>query len=186
MTKVFIGGSRKLFKLNVKVKERLDNIIKNRFIVLIGDANGIDKSVQQYLYEHQYKDVLVYCMEGKCRNNFGNWELINVYADKQAKGFKYYSTKDYEMAKIADYGLMVWDGKSRGTLNNILNLLKAEKKILVYFSQEKNIYYLTNFADLTQILKRCDKPSLTMFEEEVLELSRLSHGRGEQLPLEFV
>jgi adenine-specific DNA-methyltransferase len=36
------------------------------------------------------------------------------------------------MAIEATYGLMVWDGKSTGTLLNVLRLLRQDKKVVVY------------------------------------------------------
>ena len=35
------------------------------------------------------------------------------------------------MAKEADYGLMIWDGESKGTLNNIQLMNKLNKKFFV-------------------------------------------------------
>lgn len=32
------------------------------------------------------------------------------------KGFNFYASNDLEMAKNADYGLIIWNGKSRGTI----------------------------------------------------------------------
>ena len=49
MDSVFVAGSRALSKLNAQVKERLDNILRKEFTVLIGDANRADKAVQRYL-----------------------------------------------------------------------------------------------------------------------------------------
>jgi hypothetical protein len=40
------------------------------------------------------------------------------------------------MAQDAQCGVMLWDGKSKGTLNNIQELLSAGKKTLVYFAPE--------------------------------------------------
>lgn len=34
------------------------------------------------------------------------------------------------MAKAADYGFMIWNGKSKGTLNNIINLVQYNKNVL--------------------------------------------------------
>src|SRR3990170_3898864 len=64
MTKVFIGGSRRLSRLNKDVKRRLDNIIERGFTVVVGDANGADKAVQQYLASRRYQKVIVFCMAG--------------------------------------------------------------------------------------------------------------------------
>jgi hypothetical protein len=45
--------------------------------------------------------------------------------------------KDAKMAEDSDYGFMLWDGKSSGTLNNVLNLLSRQKRTLLYFSPTK-------------------------------------------------
>ncbi len=100
MTKVFIGGSRRISRLNSEGRQRLDRIIEKRFPVLIGDANGADKVVQTYLRDRGYDRVEVFCMDGVCRNNVGDWPTRIVSGSEGAKGFEYYSTKDEEMARF--------------------------------------------------------------------------------------
>ena len=39
-------------------------------MILVGDANGADKAVQQHVASRRYEHVLVYCMD-ECRNNIG-------------------------------------------------------------------------------------------------------------------
>ena len=46
MTKVFIGGSRRVTRLNADVQRRIDKIIEQGFPILVGDANGADKAIQ--------------------------------------------------------------------------------------------------------------------------------------------
>jgi hypothetical protein len=48
------------------------------------------------------------------------------------KGFDYYSLKDRAMAETAEYGLMLWDGKSKGTVNNVVNMPRDHKPVVVY------------------------------------------------------
>lgn len=182
MTKVFIGGSRKLSKLSSPVKRRIENIINNHFTVLVGDANGTDKCVQSYLAENHYEFVIVFCMADVCRNNVGAWETRNVAADSLEKDFSFYATKDLEMAKEASYGFMIWDAKSKGTLNNIINLLKRNKKVLVYFSPDKSFHTLCSFRDLSSLLAKCDKKSLELFEKKLGVMHLL---KEEQAELEF-
>lgn len=81
------------------------------------------------------------------------------------KDFSYYSLKDFEMAREADYGFMIWDGKSKGTLNNILNLLKDNKKTLVYYSPDKKFYTVDTFDNLKGLLRQDDKQLQTMFQK---------------------
>ena len=54
-------------------------------------------------------------MKDRYRNNVGNRPTREVAAPRGAKGFDYYSLKDRAMAETAEYGLMLWDGKSKGT-----------------------------------------------------------------------
>lgn len=49
MTKIFIAGSISIKHLDLKVKERIDNIIDAKHTVLVGDADGADCSIQTHL-----------------------------------------------------------------------------------------------------------------------------------------
>ena len=180
MTIVFIGGSRRLGKLAAPVKERIDKIINNGFTILIGDANGTDRCVQDYLASKHYRNVIVFCMEGVCRNNIGDWDTKGIEASGTGKDFNYYSTKDLQMAKEASYGFMIWDAKSNGTLNNIINLLKRDKKILVYFSPDKAFHKLRGFQDLSGLLAKCDRKELERFEKK-FGISRLLNSEQPEL-----
>lgn len=152
MQAVFIAGSRALSKLNAQVKERLDNVVKQNFTVLVGDANGADKAVQRYLAERSYQHVVVYCMD-LCRNNIGNWP---THQEKPRPGLPhnrhYYGIKDLAMAKDASWGFMIWDGTSKGTLTNVLNLLKADKKVLLFHSPKKHFFTVRTAEDLHHLL----------------------------------
>jgi hypothetical protein len=46
-----------------------------------------------------------------------------------------YQMKDVAMAQDADCGLMIWDGKSRGTKFNIKNITKLNKKMTILCPQ---------------------------------------------------
>jgi hypothetical protein len=152
--KVFIGGSRKISKINQQIKIRIDNIINKNFIILIGDANGVDKSIQAYLFSKNYKNVFIFCVNKQCRNNIGSWGIRHIEYDSTMRDYKYYSSKDIVMAKEADFGFMIWDGESKGTLNNIVNLLKQKKRVLVYFSPKKIFYDINNFSDLNSVFPK--------------------------------
>jgi hypothetical protein len=140
--KVFVAGPRAIKTLNSAVKERLKNILNQNFTIIVGDANGIDKQVQQFCLENQYNLVKVFATNGKARNNIGQWEVENVEVPSTVKGFEYYAAKDFEMAKHANYGFMIWNGKSKGTLNNMYNLIKFNKKVLVYLTSTKSFYVI--------------------------------------------
>ena len=167
MMTVFIGGSRRISRLNDTVKSRADNIIRQGLRVLIGDANGTDKAMQQHFAAKAYKNVVVYCMGKRCRNNLGSWPTRYIYAERNRKDFAYYATKDLEMAKEASGGFMIWDGKSKGTLNNILNLLLQQKKVVVYFSPDKACHTLSSVDDLRGLLGKCSSVDRQKFEKEL-------------------
>lgn len=150
---VFVAGSRALSKLNAQVKERLDNILRKEFTVLVGDANGADKAVQRYLAEWGYRHVVVYCMD-MCRNNVGNWPIRSHSAERIVKRDRhYYGIKDRAMSKDASCGFMLWDGISKGTLTNVINLLDYDKKVLLFSAPKKRFFTLRSSEDLAHTLR---------------------------------
>lgn len=155
MNAVFIGGSRHASRLPAQVKERLNNVIENGFPVLVGDANGADKAVQKYLQESCYKHVTVFCSGEKCRNNLGQWRTHHVQLSKPSKGFQFYAAKDREMARKADFGLMIWDGKSVGTLLNVVRLVMAGKKAVLINLLEKKVTTFKATRDWDDFFAHC-------------------------------
>lgn len=152
MSKVFFGGSRKLSRLNSAVLARLRNLIDNGHTVLIGDANGVDRAVQTFFSDEGYRSVIVYCMDGECRNNVGSWPIHAVESHGRRKDFAYFAMKDAEMSVEADYGFMVWDGESKGTLNNVLNLLQQRKSVLLYGSTSREFVQIRSARELKTLL----------------------------------
>ena len=167
MKKVFFGGSRKLGKLNKELRDRIDKVINQNFLVLVGDASGADRAFQQHLAEKSYQNVLVFCAGDICRNNVGGWKTRHVSPKQSQKNFHYYAVRDKEMSEEADYGFMLWDGISKGTLNNILNMLERDKSVLVYLSSKKDFFTLKSRDGLADFLSCCDRQSLDQFEESL-------------------
>ncbi|MGO9773328.1 MAG: addiction module antidote protein [Roseiarcus sp.] len=155
MNTVFIGGSRHVSRLPANARERLNNVIESGFSVLVGDANGADKAVQKHLVDAKYDQVTVFCSGGACRNNLGQWKTTNITAAKNAKGFEFYAAKDREMARAAEFGLMIWDGKSAGTILNVLRLVRAGKKAVLINVPEKSTITFKAAKDWDAFLSRC-------------------------------
>ncbi len=151
MTSVFIGGSRRLSRMNPELAHRLDNIIQKQFRVLIGDANGFDRAAQAYLAENGYPSVLVYCTQGVCRNNVGNWPLHAVEYKGRDRGLDFYTAKDDAMLQDADFGLFGWDGKSKGTLRNVRKMAAQGKPSAVYVSPLKRFVTVRNARDMSSL-----------------------------------
>jgi len=163
--KIFIAGPRAISSLNKKIEDRLYGICEKGYSVLVGDANGVDKAIQKYFSFLNYANVTVYASNGKVRNNLGNWQIETVPVPSNVRGFDFYAMKDKAMATNADYGFMLWNGESKGTLNNIINLLNDNKKALVYFSPQNSFICIDGFEKLEILISYCDDGAKTLFEK---------------------
>lgn len=152
MKAAFVGGSRRLSRLNDAIRQRLALIVQRRLWVYVGDANGADKALQQFFASHKYDRVVVYHVGHRHRNNVGHWQTRPVDPPAGARGFEYYAAKDIQMASDASYGLMLWDGVSRGTLANIRGLVTQGKPVAVYVSSQRRFQDVRREADLAELL----------------------------------
>ena len=132
MATIFIGGSRSIDSIPAKVAQRIDNIMERLHEVILGDAPGADAAVQRYLNAAQYQQVVVFCSGRRCRNNLGNWPIRHITPPAHARGFQSYAEKDRAMARLADFGLMLWDGQSVGTLANVWRVATAGKATVLF------------------------------------------------------
>ena len=57
------------------------------------------------------------------------------------------------MAKDVSCGFMLWDGVSKGTLTNVINLLHCDKKVVLFSSPKKRFYTVRSSEDLDRTLK---------------------------------
>ncbi len=129
MHRVFISGSMRIKNLDDNVLTRINNIVDSDYQVILGDADGVDSSIQQYLVSKQSKSVVVYCSGEQPRNNIGHWLTEKIQTNVAPGTRAFFTAKDLKMAEDCDYGLMVWDTKSTGTLSNTIELLKRKKNI---------------------------------------------------------
>ena len=174
---VFIAGPRKVSRLNRAVEERLNNIYLKQYDVVLGDSNGIDKAVQNYFHNKSYNNVTIYATGNLPRNNIGNWEVCAVDVKTKTKDFDYYAAKDIKMAEKADYGLMIWNGTSKGTLHNTLNLLIEGKQVALYLIPESKFYTLTYIKDLEQLIGKCEDETKHMYKELLAKVKMSKTGQ---------
>lgn len=152
MTTVFIAGSRNIKHLDIKVKERIDKIVASKLDVVVGDADGADTAVQNYLFEQGVHNTTVYCSGSQPRNNVGDWPTHNVDT-KLAQGSRaFFTAKDIQMAEAGNYGFMIWDTNSIGTLRNIVELLKRKKKTVVFINKNKEFKTVTDVSHLEALV----------------------------------
>lgn len=127
--KLFISGSKSISVLSDEVKSTLDNYMANGTEFLVGDCYGVDAAVQKNLESKGYRNVTIYCSGETPRNNFVTGAKVHSCAEtvKGLTGSAFHYVKDIQMASDCDQALMIWDGKSKGTGENIRRITEMEK-----------------------------------------------------------
>lgn len=135
--KVFISGSITIKKLPTCVENSLQRIKDQNLGLLVGDADGIDTMVQNYCKKMNYLNIIVYSIYSSPRYKVPefNKKYILVKSDSK-KERERQKEKDAAMTEDSEYSLVIWDGKSKGSYQNILRALEYNKKIKVYLHSE--------------------------------------------------
>lgn len=149
--KIFISGSREIDKLNDDIFDVLYIELNANAHILVGDAEGVDSEIQRFCKNQDYKNVTVFAVNGKARNNIGNFNVKNIEVSQNVYFKAAYIEKDKAMTDAADYGIAIWDGKSKGSLNNILRLIKQNKPCRVYLFNNKKWIWIENENALKNI-----------------------------------
>jgi hypothetical protein len=175
---VFLSGSRKISRLNDAIRGRLQKIVEKQIRIVVGDANGADRAFQHYLSENKYENVVVFCAGPTCRNNVGSWQQRNIPVARSVTGREFYAQKDKAMAAEADYGFVLWDGKSAGSISNVLELLKNGKPVVVYFGPDKSFHAIKEAQDIATLMQRCDFDDYRSIDEKIHVERRLRELYG--------
>lgn len=151
MKTVFIGGSRRLGRTNPEIEQCLSRIVDNNHRVVIGDANGFDRAAQAYFACREYRNVIVYCTAGECRNNVGGWPVRAVDYAGAGRDREFYTAKDDAMLRDADCGFFAWDGESKGTLRNVRKLAERGRPASVYLSTNRKFVMVRSKTDARRL-----------------------------------
>lgn len=182
-TTVFIAGSMNIKNLDRKVKERIDKIVASDFSVVVGDADGADTSIQFHLATSGETNTTVFCSGTTPRNNVGNWP-VEVVTTLHAQGSRaFFTAKDLRMAEVADFGLMIWDAKSTGTLSNVIELLARKKKSVVFVNKEKTFRNVGNVEQLEELVSCMSEHAKRKADEKIRLLDRIEALKHEQVPM---
>src|ERR1700712_3056111 len=185
MTTVFIAGSINIKSLDPKVKERINNIVASDFEVVVGDASGADTSIQEYLLSLERSKTTVFCSGSAPRNNLGQWPARTVDS-KHSKGSRdFFTEKDVVMAEAVDYGLMIWDVKSTGTLSNVIELLSRKKKSLVFVNKEKEFKLVGDVSQLEELFAFMSDHARQIADLKIKLFDRISLLKHDQAELFF-
>lgn len=180
MFKVFLSGSMRIKNLDKNVTDRLENIMNSNYEVLVGDADGVDSSIQKFLELKNYKNVRVFCAGSQPRNNIGSWEVNYIQTLEQPGTRAFFTAKDLEMAKECDYGFMVWDTKSTGTLSNAIELLSEKKYSLVYVNKNKEFIKVKSIDDLEKLLSFMSPTSYEKADKKIRLREKVESFKHEQ------
>jgi hypothetical protein len=183
MTTVFLSGSRRISRLTDDITIRLDNMIEKELEIVTGDANGADKAMQSYLAIKGYRKVTIYYVGSAPRNNVGDWPVQHVEVDRKLKGREFYSQKDRTMSEVADFGLVVWDGRSSGSVQNMLWLIQNGKKLVLYFFPERQFHNICTEGELVDFLASRDDKVLDELGKKIMLPDRLRRGSRHQITM---
>ena len=141
---VFVSGSSKTQsedsefyrkELPKEIRNELKDHIKNGDKILVGDAPGIDRQVQDYLKKKNYDDVEVYGPGKQVRYSANEkWKTHAIDAPEFEEGSKeWLAKKDKAMAEAADEGLaIVIPNGASATRKNVDRLLAENKDVMLF------------------------------------------------------
>ncbi|HMN68778.1 MAG TPA: hypothetical protein PKC28_09605 [Bdellovibrionales bacterium] len=183
MSAVFISGSMNIKNLDANVKKRINNIIASNFRIILGDADGVDSSIQKYLQEQGASQVTIYCSGPQPRNNIGGWSVKRVDTNHAPGTRAFFTAKDIQLADDADYGMMIWDTKSTGTLSNVIELLSRKKKSVVYVNKVKEFLNILNVNDLEKLISHMSEAALIKADSKIGLKRKIESLKYEQTSL---
>jgi hypothetical protein len=174
MAMIFLGGSRDIFELPVPAIERIGAIVAAEHGVLIGDAPGADAEMQGLLAGYNYEHVGVFHARAEPRNNLGDWAAYHIPPPAGAQGLAIHAEKDREMARRADFGLMIWDGASPGTCLNVWHLTVLNSPCVVYDTMRGTVETVHTIADWRAMLHHAGPDVRREVEARMMAAERLA------------
>lgn len=174
--KLFLAGAKNITDLDLPVQEKIRSICQQQHDILVGDCYGVDRAIQALCADIGYPKVTVYASNGRARNNLGRWKVKNIPVEKTTRGFAFYRQKDIAMGLDADCGCMIWDGKSKGTLSNMIHLVTQHKFVLVYLAPYQIWIPIRDREKLDRLIERCPQETQKLYRS----LLRKSISRAPQ------
>ena len=141
---VFISGSSKTQskesgyyrpRLPRPIQEKINDYMKNGYKIIVGDAPGIDRQVQNYLNKAGYQNVEVYGPGKQVRYSANSkWKTNPIDDPDHEVGSKeWLAKKDVAMTNAASEGLaIVLDEGAKATRKNVDRLREQGKNTYVY------------------------------------------------------
>lgn len=142
--RVFVSGSSKTQfddnpyyrkELPKPIRDELDKFIKESAGIIVGDAPGIDRQVQDYLKSLDYQNVTVYGPGKQVRYNANpKWATRPIDAPEFEEGSKeWLAKKDIAMTNDSTEGLaVILDEGAKATRKNVARMKEQGKEVKVY------------------------------------------------------
>ncbi|MEZ2219631.1 hypothetical protein [Rhizobium sp. RCC_161_2] len=185
MQSVFVAGSITIKNLPTAFVEKLDSLLAANLGVLVGDASGTDKAVQEVLRDRGAESVTVYCSGSHPRNNLGDWPVRHASSDAEPGTKAFFAAKDILMAENADVGLMLWDAKSTGTLSNVIELTRRRKKSVVFVNKRGGFTIIRDIPSLRNLVELMSVGARELAEKKIRLSIKLNELDNEQLGFSF-
>ncbi len=149
-----LGGSRHIFNLPLPIINLIEERIIDKADFYIGDAPGSDTAFQTFVAKKRYNNVKIFSSAGYVRNNVGKWNFELIDSGLKSKSNSVHAFKDRHMCKLSDSGIMIWDGKSSGTMSNVIDLVQQGKNCYIWDSVNSD---LINFDFIGSLEKWLDQ-----------------------------
>lgn len=179
------------------IQKQLDNHIKKGNRIIVGDAPGIDRQVQDYLNSKSYENVEIYGPGKEVRYAANpNWKTNPIDDPDHEPGSKeWLAKKDIAMTEAADEGLaIVLDEGAKATRRNVERLSDSGKNVKVYslnkdgtdawvndWDRQWNATYASRDAkkanDIFKTLSKQEKLYLTAEENSKRYVSKKEYGQ---------
>lgn len=203
---VFVSGSSKTQDessgyyrkdLPKDIQKQLDDYMRKGNRIIVGDAPGIDRQVQDYLNSKKYQNVEVYGPGKEVRYTANSkWKTNPIDDPDHETGSKeWLAKKDIAMTEAADEGLaIVLDEGAKATRKNVQRLSEGGKGVRVYslnkdgndtWEDDWDRKWNTSYAskdvkkanDIYKTLSKQEKFFLTAEENSKRYVSREEYGK---------
>lgn len=203
---VFVSGSSKTQdkasgyyrkELPKDIQKQLDDHMRKGNRIIVGDAPGIDRQVQDYLNAKKYKNVEIYGPGRQVRYSANSkWKTNPIDDPEHEPGSKeWLAKKDIAMTEAADEGLaIVLDEGAKATRKNVQRLSDSGKGVKVYslnrdgsdsWEDDWDRKWNTSYAskdvkkanDIYKTLSKQEKYFLTAEENSKRYVSREEYGK---------
>ncbi len=123
--KLLLMGSKffKAEKLPDELKDKIDQAIKKKMSIIVGEAPGSCWLFQDYLQTKNYKKVIVGHAKS-IRYNAGNWQTKQFGSDVMER--------EQNMIDECDSAIIIWTDKSGVIAENLELLKRLEKPVFLY------------------------------------------------------